>query len=79
MPFHCWQLKFSKGFYEDPGTSARYSIFTKRVEAVTPPVTNNIQLSRSGSPVYSREVPRQVGFEQDLNLVERSDLEQLRT
>ena len=39
MPVHCWHLRFSKGFYEDPGTSARYSIFTKRVEAVTPPMS----------------------------------------
>lgn len=39
MPVHCWQLRFPKGFYEDPGTSARYSIFTKRVEAVTPPMS----------------------------------------
>ena len=32
-------IKVFQGVYEDPGTSARYSIFTKRVEAVTPPMS----------------------------------------
>ena len=37
MPDHCWQLKVSRRFSEVPGTSARYFLFTQRVEAVSPP------------------------------------------
>lgn len=63
MPVHCWQLKFSKEFYEDPGTSARYSVFTKRVEAVTPPMSCrpmavlNITLASGGLGVADEDEP----------------------